>query len=290
VFGEFAGDGIVHTLMASLDPLLSKITPWRERRAVVAAIPSVAARLPDHHRYGGASVTEVLGDSAAAAEVLEANTFDSMVFLNRGDSFEPHPLPIEAQFAPGFGLSVGDFDGDGNEDVFLAQNFFGVDLETSRHDAGTGLVLLGDGRGGFRSLPPREAGITIPGEQRGAAVADFDGDGRLDLVVGQHAGPTRLFRNIGGSAGVRVRFKGPAGNPSGVGAVARLRSGQRYGPAREVHAGSGFWSQDSASLVLAAPATPTAVWVRWPGGQEQEWPWPGGARRLEIAAEGAYSK
>jgi len=250
----------------------------------------VAARLPDHHRYGSASVTEVLGDSAAAAQVLEADTFDSMVFLNRGDSFEPHALPVEAQFAPGFGLSVGDFDGDGNEDVFLAQNFFGVDLETSRQDAGTGVVLLGDGRAGFRALPPREAGITIPGEQRGAAVADFDADGRLDLVVGQHAGPTRLFRNIRGSAGVRVRLKGPAGNPTGVGAVVRLRFGERYGPAREVHAGSGFWSQDSASLVLAALAAPTAVWVRWAGGREAEWPWPGGARRLEIAAEGVYPK
>lgn len=290
VYGEFAGDGVVHTLLASLDPFQSKITAWRERRAVVAAIPSVAARLPDHHRYGTASVTELLGDSAAAAEVLEANTFDSMVFLNRSDSFEAHALPVEAQFAPGFGLSVGDFDGDGNEDVFLAQNFFGVDLETSRQDAGTGLVLLGDGHGRFRALALREAGIAIPGEQRGTAVADFDADGRLDLVVGQHAGPTRLFRNARGKAGVRVRFKGPAGNPSGVGAVARLRFGERYGPAREVRAGSGFWSQDSASLVLAAPTAPTAVWVRWPGAQEHEWPWPDGARRLEIAAEGVYPK
>jgi hypothetical protein len=56
--------------------------------------------------------------------VLEASTFDSMVFLNRGDAFEAQPLPVEAQFAPAFGLAVGDFDGDGNEDLFLAQNFF----------------------------------------------------------------------------------------------------------------------------------------------------------------------
>ena len=284
VFGEFAGDGILHTLMASLDPFLSKATPWRERRVVVAAIPSVAARFPDHHRYGAASVTELLGDSAGEAEVLKADTFDSMVFLNRSSSFEAHPLPVEAQFAPGFGLGVSDFDGDGNEDVFLAQNFFGTDLETSRQDAGMGLVLLGDGRGGFRALRPRDSGIVIPGEQRGAAVSDFDGDGRPDLVVGQWSGPTRLFRNARGAAGVRVRLKGEAGNPSAVGAVVRLRFGDRYGPARAIQAGNGFWSQDSPTLTLAAPTTPAAVWVRWPGGREDERPWPEGARLVEIAA------
>jgi hypothetical protein len=100
-------------------------------------------------------VQEVLGGEAATAGELRATTFDSMVFLNRGDHFEARQLPIEAQFAPAFGISVADFDGDGNEDVFLAQNFFGVDAETSRHDAGIGLVLVGDGRGGFRALGPR---------------------------------------------------------------------------------------------------------------------------------------
>ncbi|MCI0535622.1 MAG: VCBS repeat-containing protein, partial [Verrucomicrobiales bacterium] len=200
-YGDFAGDGVVQTLLASADPWLSKVTPWRERKVVAAAIPSVAERLPDHHAYGRASVQEVLGDKAAMARELLAATPDSTVFLNRGDHFEARPLPIEAQFAPAFGVSVADFDGDGNEDLFLAQNFFGVDAETSRHDAGIGLALLGDGRGGFRALGPRESGVVIYGEQRGSAVADFDGDGRMDLAVAQHGGPAKLFRNVRGAAG-----------------------------------------------------------------------------------------
>src|SRR6185436_18427032 len=125
----------------------------------------------------------VLGERFSAARELTSGTFDSMVFLNLGGHFEARTLPIEAQFAPAFGVSVADFDGNGNEDIFLAQNFFGVDAETSRHDAGTGLVLLGDGRGGFRALGPGESGVAIYGEQRGSAVADFDGDGCTDLVV-----------------------------------------------------------------------------------------------------------
>ena len=286
-YGEFAEDGIVQTILASRDPFLSKVTPWREREVLLGAMPFLALKAPDHHAYGRASVQELLGEKAAAARELKATTFDSMVFLNRGDHFEAHPLPVEAQFAPAFGVSVADFDGDGHEDLFLAQNFFGVDAESCRQDAGTGLVLLGDGQGGFRALRPQEAGIAIYGEQRGCAVADFDEDGRVDLVVAQNRGPTRLFHNLRAAPGIRVQLCGPPDNPDAIGACVRLCWGDnKFGPAREIHAGSGYWSQDSSTLVLAAPTPPVALQVRWPGGKQQLWPCPPGARSLLVTQEG----
>jgi hypothetical protein len=286
VYGEFTADGIVHTLLASHDPFLAALTPWREWKAVRAAIPSVVERAPDHHAFGRSDVRSLLGERWHAAQELVATTFDSMLFLNRGDRFEARPLPVEAQFAPAFGLSVADFDGDGHEDLFLAQNFFGVDAETSRQDAGTGLVLLGDGRGGFRALRPTEAGFALYGEQRASAVADFDADGRADLVVTEHGRPARLLRNTGGRAGVRVKLIGPPHNPDAIGAVVRLDFGARVGPARELHAGSGYWAQDSATLTLAAPQAPTALRVRWPQGETQEWPWPADASAVEVSRDG----
>lgn len=286
VSGEFSEPGRVMTLLASVDPATGRETPWRAWSALAKAIPSLAERVPSHREFAARDVTGLLGPLAARASSLEADTFDSMLFLNRGGRFEAVPLPVQAQFAPAFGLSVADFDGDGREDLFLAQNFFGVDAETSRHDAGTGLVLLGDGRGGFRSLSPQEAGFSLPGEQRASAVADVDGDGRPDLAVGQHAGITRILRNVGGRPGVRVRLQGPPGNPEGVGAVLRLVFGDRTGPAREIHVGSGFRSQDSADTVLAAPTVPTALEVRWPAAPGsprsgfQRLEWPAGARAV----------
>jgi hypothetical protein len=283
--GDFAGDGIVQTLLASADPMLGKTTPWRDRNAVVAVIPSVAGRLTSHHAYGRAGIEEVLGDAASNARRLTATAFDSMVFLNRGDHFEARPLPSEAQFAPAFGISVADFDGDGNEDLFLAQNFFGVDAGTARDDAGTGLILLGDGRGNFRALPPAESGVAIYGEQRGAAVADFDGDGRVDIAVGQQNGPVKIFRNQTGKQGVRISLQGSKENPDGIGAVVRMKWKGHYGPARELHLGGGYWSQDSTVPVMAAPTTPEAVWLRWPGGDTQEFPWPGDASAVAISRQ-----
>ena len=207
------------------------------------------------------------------------------MFLNRGGRFEAVVLPGEAQYAPAFGVSVGDMDGDGKEDIFLSQNFFGVDEETTRYDAGRGVWLRGDGRGQFEVAPGQVSGVKVYGEGRGSALCDYDADGRVDLVVGQNGAETKLYHNVGAKPGLRVRLLGPAGNPTGVGAVVRLRFGERWGPAREVHAGSGYWSQDSAVQVLGTPDSPTALWVRWPGGKTQQVEVPPGAQEMKVAID-----
>jgi hypothetical protein len=190
-----------------------------------------------------------------------------MVFLNRSNRFEAQPLPAEAQFAPAFSVNIVDFNGDGHEDVFLSQNFFANQPEVPRYDAGRGLLLRGDGTGRLEVVPGQESGIKVYGEQRGAAVADFDKDGRVDMVVAQNGAATKLFRNKTAKPGLRVRLKASPGNPDGVGAQIRIFFGERAGPLREIHAGSGYWSQDSAVQVMATPQPPKAIWIRWPGGK-----------------------
>jgi hypothetical protein len=120
----------------------------------------------------------------------------------------------------------------------------------------------------------------VYGEQRGCAVGDFDEDGRIDLVVTQNGGATRLFHNEGAKPGLRVRLGGPRGNPYGIGAVVRLGSGGKQGPAREVHGGSGYWSQDSPVQVMTMPTAPDSISVRWPGGKTTTGGIPAGAREI----------
>jgi hypothetical protein len=54
------------------------------------------------------------------------------------------------------------------------------------------------------------------------------------------------------------------------------------GPVREVAAGSGYWSQNGAVQVLGLAATPTGVWVRWPGGGISRVAVPAGAREVVV--------
>ena len=81
---------------------------------------------------------------------------------------------------------------------------------------------------------------------------------------------TKLYKNIKGKPGLRVRLIGHKNNPTGVGAIVRLRFKDKTGPARQIHAGSGFWSQDSPVLVFGTPETPDRIKVQWPGGKITE--------------------
>jgi hypothetical protein len=183
-------------------------------------------------------------------------------------------------------VNIADFDGDGNEDVFLSQNFFDVQPEGNRIDAGLGLWLQGDGAGGLTAVPAARSGIRVYGEQRGAAVGDYDEDGRVDLVVTQNGAETKLYHNVGSKPGLRVKLKGAPGNTAAIGAVLRLQFNNRQGAARELHAGSGYWSQDSLTQVMPTPEKPDSLWVRWPGGRVTTTPVPANAKQLTVNSEG----
>jgi hypothetical protein len=286
-YGDVDGDGTTDLIEASYDPSLSQYVPWRALGPMTRAIPSLRERFSSYRAYAQLGVEDIFGERLTQTKFWEANWLPSTVFLNRNHRFLATPLPAEAQFTPAFGIAVGDFDGDGHEDLFLSQNFFDTCGEISEYDAGRGLLLKGDGAGRFTAMAGQASGIRVYGEQRGCAAADYDHDGRLDLVVSQNANSTKLFHNLTARPGLRIRLIGPAGNPDGIGACLRLKGNSTWGPIREVHAGSGYWSEDAAVQVMATPLVPQEVWVRWPGGKVTQATVPAGAKEISMTTRGS---
>lgn len=285
-FGDLANRGAVDLLEADFDLVTANDAPRRRPDQLLAAYPFLMGRFPTVRDFSQATVAMVAGPSYSKCQRIEAKTLESMVFLNRGASFKPVPLPLQAQLAPAFAVEIADFNGDGFEDIFLSQNFFATAIEIPRLDSGRGLLLLGTGHGQFTALSAQQSGIAVYGEQRGAAVSDYDRDGRLDLAVTQNGAATKIFRNATGKPGLRIRLKGPAGNSTGVGAALRLFRGGVGGPVREIHAGAGYWSQDSGVVVLGKDMPADVVWVRWPGGRATETAVPKEAAELTVDPTG----
>ena len=283
---DFDNNGTLDILETYFDSPTQRLFPVRSRNWVIPAIPYLRMRMPNNRKYSYSTIQEIIGPKLKQAGKLQANTLSHMVFLNQGNRFKAIELPVEAQYAPAFHASVADFDGDGHEDIFISQNFFASPVETARSDAGRGLWLKGNGNGSVTPVSGQESGIKVYGEQRGAALGDYDRDGRIDLVVTQNGAETKLYHNVGAKPGLRIKLAGPKGNPSAVGATIRLIYKDGYGPAREIHSGSGYWSQDSMIQVMGYRDVVKGIWVRWPGGHVTESEISDGASEITVKLDG----
>ncbi len=66
----------------------------------------------------------------------------------------------------------------------------------------------------------------------------------------------------------------------------RLIFAQTKGPIREIHAGAGYWSQDSVTQILATPEPLRQIWIRWPGGRSTTTDIPPNATSIEVEPSG----
>jgi hypothetical protein len=124
----------------------------------------------------------------------------------------------------------------------------------------------------FENVSPRLGGaFTRPLMGRGAAHADFDGDGDLDVVLTTLAGPASLLRNdVESRQWLRVRLIGSRSNRSGLGA--RVTVTTRAGAQTQVvRSGSSYASQSELTLTfgLAAETRVERIDVQWPSGVSQ---------------------
>ncbi len=186
-----------------------------------------------------------------------------------------------------FGLFFFDADLDGRLDLFLANGHVEPTVqEVQKNVAYRETPILYLNRGDDRFVVATAEGLGVPLVARGAAYADLDGDGDLDVIVVENGGPARVFINRldRPKQSVRVRLVGTGrSNRDAVGARATARIGS-LSLTQQVSGGQSYLSAPEKILTfgLGSAAKIDALEIRWPDGASETVKGIPGGSRLTI--------
>ena len=225
--------------------------PAHIRDDMVKQIIGMRIKFQNYKSYAVATMDEILPpDQRGGALRLSVNTLQSSYLRNDGNGkFTISPLPVQAQVSVLNGMTVEDFDGDGNLDVVINGNDFGTEVSVGRYDALNGLLLRGDGKGNFRALSILESGVYIPGN--GKALVKLRGrDGKYLMAASQNRGNLQLYSLKKNTKSLRVQF-------DDVSAIVKFKNGKVQ--KRELYYGASFLSQSSRFLSVDDQVTSVDV-------------------------------
>jgi hypothetical protein len=140
--------------------------PFYTRDEMTKQMPYLKKKYLSYHKFAATTFREMF-DAKVLEKAVEhtAYTFESAYIENLGNGkFSLKPLPKAAQFSAVNALLAGDFDGDKNQDILLAGNFYAPNIQMGRYDASYGLLLKGTGTGGFEAVPAVTSGFSVKGE------------------------------------------------------------------------------------------------------------------------------
>jgi hypothetical protein len=195
-----------------------------------------------------------------------------------------------------FGLFFFDYDLDGRLDLFQANGHVEDEInlvQPGQQYAQPPQLFRGcDCEPPLALVPPETLGdLGAPAVARGAAYADVDVDGDLDVIVTQVAGPPRLLRNDQalGHHWLRLRLRGAGGNRDAIGARVLVRAGGVV-QERDVMPARSYLSQVELPVTfgLGGAEAVESIEVRWPDGRvENIVPPPGDGEHDVTEGEGS---
>ncbi len=162
---DFDHNGTIEQIISRFDHGISY--PLVLRNDLVAQIPSLKKKYLHFSDYRSKTMADIFTpEQLTESIVLNAYSFETTVFINKGNTFEKNTLPVQAQFAPIYSILAEDFNNDGNLDLLMGGNLYRAKPETGIYDGSYGLLLTGDGTGNFAPLSSTESGVSVKGEVR----------------------------------------------------------------------------------------------------------------------------
>jgi enediyne biosynthesis protein E4 len=169
--------------------------PIASRDELGRQLPLIKFRFTSYASFAKAKVSDLLPPARLkASTVVRAYQQESVFLENRGNSFRIQPLPALAQWAPIQSVWVEDVDQDGNLDALVVGNAYDAEPIAGQYDAFTGLLLKGDGKGGFQPLLFPQSGFLADGDCK--SVIGIKRQGRSFFLVGVNNGPIKVFQHL----------------------------------------------------------------------------------------------
>ena len=148
--------------------------PVRGRQCSSEQMPFIKEKFPTYSEFATADVESIYGQEALNKALhYSASNFYSVVLLSNDGGFKEVELPVYAQLGPINESITMDVNGDGHLDIVAAGNNHAAEVETIRYDGGRGVVLLGDGKGGFEQLSPQASGFFEMGDCKDITILSF---------------------------------------------------------------------------------------------------------------------
>ncbi|RCT56129.1 VCBS repeat-containing protein [Winogradskyella sp. KYW1333] len=170
--------------------------PVRGRECTSQQMPYVAEKFEDYHSFASSKLFEILPeDKVDDAVIYEIKSFESIVLINEGHQFVRKPLPNAVQISPIKSSLVIDVNKDGILDIMVAGNHYGVEVETTRYDAGYGAVLLGTSNGNYLVQSPKQSGFYVPFDSR--HISQITINGQKTILVTNNNEKLKLFNSKG---------------------------------------------------------------------------------------------
>jgi len=208
--------------------------------------PNFRNQFKSFAQYGKTTMKELLAPyDTTDLVILEANHSTTSYMENLGNGkFRLKALPQVAQFAPVNGLQIDDLDNDGNLDLILIGNDFGNEIISGRYDALNGLVLLGDGKGGFRELPTMESGFIVSGDAK--ALARLSGSEYDIFIATQNRDSLKIYTKSIKTDANRKIYK-PVATDNWAELVYKSGQVEKI----EFYFGAGYLTQSSRSIKIS---------------------------------------
>ena len=168
--GDFDGNGKSESIINWIAPEEKVLFPYASKMEITSQMPELKKKNLKFSEFAKMKVSDFELNTTSESQEFKAKNLQSGILWNDGGSFSFSPLPLEAQVSPVFGIAVKDFNKDGNLDIWLGGNFYGLKPQSGRHDASRGVLLKGLGNKEFSYIPNSEAGINIKGQIRDALI------------------------------------------------------------------------------------------------------------------------